>query len=86
MFWKNKPFKVKLKGRSGIEYIEGERRMLISSEFMSGEDPGIVIYSNDLTNWDAPHDQENLSEDDLERIKSNILEDLKSNKIIAEWD
>jgi hypothetical protein len=86
MFWKKKPFKVKLKGRSGIEYIEGERRVLIASEFMSGEDPGIVIYSNDLTSWDPPHDHESLSESDIERIKSNVLEDLKSHRIIAEWD
>jgi len=86
MFWKKKPFKVKLKGRSGIEYIEGERRVLIASEFMSGEDPGIVIYSNDLTSWEPPHDHVNLSESDLERIKSNVLEDLKRYKIIAEWD
>lgn len=86
MFWSKKPFKVKLKGRSGIEYIEGERRVLISSEFMAGEDPGIVIYSSGLTNWDPPHDHENLSESDLERIKSNVFEDLKRHKIIAEWD
>lgn len=86
MFWSKKPFKVKLKGRSGIEYIEGERRVLISSEFMAGEDPGIVIYSSGLANWDPPHDHVNLSESDLERIKSNVFEDLKRHKIIAEWD
>jgi hypothetical protein len=86
MFEKTRPFKVKLRGRSGIEYIENKRRAIFVSEFMSSEDPGIVIYSDDLITWEPPFDTEDLSSDDLERIKSNVVEYLKAKKIIAEWD
>ena len=86
MFWSKKSYKVKLRGRSGIEYTEGKRRIIIGSEFMADEDPGIVIYADSLKNWESPYQHEKLSEDDIERIKSNVLNDLAKHKIKVEWD
>lgn len=85
MIFKKKPYRVKLKGRSKIEYIEGDRRLEIDSEFLAGN-AGIVIYSSSLKTWNAPFNNEPLSETDKERIKQNILIDLKKNRISAEWE
>lgn len=76
--------RVKLRGRSGVEYAEGNRKLNIGSEFLSG-DAGIVIYSDSITSWDPPHDNESLAESDLVRIKANVLVDLGNQKIKAEW-
>lgn len=78
-------YKVKLRGRSVIEYIEGKKRLLLDSEFLAG-DAGIVIYSNNLTHWASPHENDLLSAVDIERIKGNILADLAKHNIKAEWD
>lgn len=84
-FWNKKTFKVKLRGRSKVEYIEGGRHISIDSEFMSDEEPGIILYAGNLTCWDRPFEREILSQDDLDRIKKNVLVDLKKYDIIAEW-
>ena len=76
---------MKLKGRSQIEYIEGDKYLEIESEFLVG-DAGIVIYSRSLRTWKPPYDKEPLIEIDKERIKQNILIDLKKHKIHAEWE
>ena len=84
MFFRNKGFKVKLHGRSQIEYIEGKKRLLIESEFLAG-DIGIVIYSNNQIRWNPPYENDLLGADDIERIKNNVLSDLAEHKIKAEW-
>lgn len=83
--FKRQPFKVKLRGRSGIEYSEGRRKILVSSEFLAG-DAGIVIYASSLKSWEFPFDDEILSEEDKEVIKSRITQSLTNHKIPHEWD
>jgi len=86
MFWfKKKPFQVKLKGRSGIEYREGDRKLFIGSEFLAGEDPGIVLYSNSLNFWQPPYEDEGLTEEELTKIKLRIVADLAEHNITAQW-
>lgn len=82
--FKRKPFKVKLRGRSGIEYSEGKKKVLVSSEFLAG-DAGIVIYASSLKNWDPPFEAENLSEEDKVNIKRRITQSLTEHKIPSEW-
>lgn len=84
MFFSKKDYKVKLRGRSEIEYCEGDRKLIIGSEFLAGT-AGVVIYSTGLSHWEPPHEAEALSEADLARVKSNVLADLKRHKIKAEW-
>jgi hypothetical protein len=85
LFFRKKSYEVKLRGRSEVEYIEGKRRLRIGSEFLA-DDAGIVLYSSGLTHWESPHQCEVLSEDDLMRVKANVLADLAKHKIPAEWD
>lgn len=84
-FSKKKSFSVKLNGRSEVVYIEKDRRLVISSEFLAGN-AGIVLYSSSLSHWEAPHQNETLSDEDRQRIKDNVLSDLAKHKIPAEWD
>lgn len=81
---KRKPYKVRLHGRSEVEYAEGDRKLLIGSEFLAGGG-GIVLYGDGLTHWDPPHQNEILTGLDIERIKHNVLVDLEEHKIKAEW-
>lgn len=84
MIFKKRAYKVKLKGRSGVEYSEGSKKMLISSEFMSGSN-GIVIYSDSIRAWQVPNDKEIISNQQIKAIQHNITEDLKGHDIPVEW-
>ena len=77
--------RVKLKGRSQIEYIEGNKHLLIEFEFLAG-DAGIAIYSNSLQTWEPPFNEESITKVDKEQIKRNILINLQKRKIPAEWE
>ena len=52
---------------------------------MSGEDPGIVIYADSLKNWEPPYQGEQLTDDEMQRIKNNVLVDLVKHQSKAEW-
>ena len=84
MLFKKRAYKVKLKGRSGVEYSEGKKKIFIGSEFMAGSN-GIVIYSDSLKAWQPPYENGKLSINEIERIKHNITEDLKGHGIPLEW-
>lgn len=84
MLFKKRVYKVKLKGRSGVEYSESNKKILIGSEFMAGSN-GIVIYSDSLKAWQPPYENEKLSIQERERIQNNIKEDLKGHGILVEW-
>jgi len=84
MLFKKRAYKVKLKGRSELEYSEGNKKMLISSEFMSGSS-GIVIYSDSIRAWRVPNEKEKISNQQRNKIKHNITEDLKGHDIPVEW-
>jgi len=84
MLFRKRVYKVKLKGRSGVEYSEGKKKIFIGSEFMAGSN-GIVIYSDSLKAWQPPYENDKLSINEIERIKHNITEDLKGHGIPVEW-
>ena len=66
MLFKKRVYKVKLKGRSGVEYSEGNKKILIGSEFMAGSN-GIVIYSDSLKTWQPPYENDIISSRFIER-------------------
>jgi hypothetical protein len=84
MFSSKKYYRVKLKGRSAIEYSENKRKIVFDSEFLTG-DAGIVIYTSVSNHWLPPYESETIDPIRLEQIKKNILEDLLENGIKAEW-
>lgn len=79
-----KSYKVKLHGRSAIEYIEGDRHVVIGAEMLSG-DVDMLLYSSDLLCWDPPFQEDMLTDEDRRRIMNNITSDLEKNKITVEW-
>ena len=65
-------FKVRMRGRAGLEYIEGQKMMAVDSETLVGPNFDLVIYADSIKRWAPPHDAEEISEADLERIRTNI--------------
>jgi len=77
MFSKSEKYKVLLKGRTGLTYIEDKKSMTIDSELFF--DPaGITIYTDSINSWDTPFDRESLTEDDRKRIIENITNHLEN--------
>jgi hypothetical protein len=75
-------FRVSLCGRAGIVYKEGKRRMKIDSEMLGGEHD-IVVYYDSIRRWLPPHDGEEISAEERERIRKNVAWALRSLRI--EW-
>ncbi|HEV2038278.1 MAG TPA: hypothetical protein VGQ96_06710, partial [Candidatus Eremiobacteraceae bacterium] len=47
-------YSVEVLGRTGLQYIEGERRLFVDSEVLVG-DAGLVIYAGSIVRWDPPN-------------------------------
>ena len=74
-----KKYKVVAKGRSGRLYKEGGKTITVDSEQLS-ESLGIAIFTNSIKSWDAPFNEEALSEEGRSRIIENIKKDLERQK------
>lgn len=85
MLFNSKKYKVILKGRSGILYSEGDHKAQIEAEMMV-DSTDLVIYFDTFCSWLPPFENEILSNDDKQRIKQNISEELKSKNLIIEWN
>lgn len=46
----------------------------------------IVMYADELTKWDAPHDNSPLTDEEISQVQDNISEDLLRHKIPVIWD
>jgi hypothetical protein len=74
-----KKYKVVAKGRSGLLYKEGEKTIAVDSEQLS-ESLGIAIFTNSIKSWEAPFNDEALSNEDRTRIIENIKKELEKHK------
>lgn len=83
MFFKKKPYSVKLRGKSKVIYSEGIKKMNLYYEMTAGE--GIVLYDDELERWDAPDDKITISDEKRSQIKKNISEGLGKHKIPVVW-
>jgi hypothetical protein len=83
MFFKK--YKVKLKGRSKVVYIEGDKQLTIDSEMLSTP-ADLVIYINNKTTWDDPFACVSLSEQDRCRIVKNIRSELEKDGLIISFE
>ena len=79
MAFGSKKNKVISKGRSGLLYKEGDKTITVDSELLS-ESLGIAIFTDSIKSWDAPFNEEPLSEEDRSRIIENIKKDLERQK------
>ena len=75
--FKKKEYRIEVHGRAGLTYYENTRKVFIDSEMLRG-DFDIVIYINDALMWS---DGGKLTNQDKQRIKSNIAEKMKNSKI-----
>ena len=74
-----KKYKVIFKGRSGLLYKEGDKAITVDSELLS-ESLGIAIFTDSIKSWDAPFNEEALSDENRSRIIENIKKDLERQK------
>ena len=81
MWFKRKNCRVKLTGRAGLLYEEGNRSMLVDSEMLAGKDFDMVIYSESIKQWQPPHETEPISDADRDRIRNNISRELSGSRI-----
>ncbi len=64
-------FAVEVLGRTGMRYTEGGRSLFVDSEVLAK--PGaMALYSSSIKAWDAPHENEAITDDDRSRIIDNI--------------
>jgi hypothetical protein len=68
-------FRVTLLGRNGLRYTEGDRTLVVESEWLVPR--GIGITRGSIVRWDPPYDQETIEEADRDRIIANIRKGLK---------
>ena len=85
MFFHSKKYKVSLKGRSEIIYLEGKRKAQIEAEMMTGT-TDLVIYFDTFYSWQPPFQDETISAEDRRRIKLNISNELISKGLKIEWE
>ena len=74
-----KKYKVIFNGRSGLLYKEGDKAITVDSELLS-ESLGVAIFTDSIKSWDAPFNEEALSDEDRSRIVENIKKDLEKQK------
>ena len=75
-FFTRKPYKVKLLGRSGILYREGERTLMIESEMLPGTPYHMALYISLANHWEPPFASDEIPREEKDRIFGNIQRDL----------
>lgn len=63
-------FVVRMGGRFGFQYVEGDH---VASVYRDPGPPASAIYRRTLTGWDAPFDDEELTDEKREQIFGRIL-------------
>lgn len=64
-------FSIEVLGRTGIEYREGERAMIVDAEVLA-PGHGIALFKKSLLGWKPPYDGEHLSDERKVEILNNI--------------
>jgi hypothetical protein len=69
-------YSVRVLGRTGIRYVEGDRSAFIDSE-VSGVGRGMAIWSDSLRAWEAPCENDSINEEERHRIISRVARALE---------
>lgn len=64
-------FSVEVLGQTGLCYREGERKMFVDSEVLTGPS-GMMVYGSSIARWDPPYDEENIDEAKRQQVIENI--------------
>jgi hypothetical protein len=71
LYQSNAGFSIEVLGRTGMNYIEGDRTMRIDSEVLAK--PGaMAIWSRSIRHWEPPHDTQPVTDEDRRRVVENI--------------
>lgn len=63
-------------GRTGLVYVEGNRRMLIDSEVLVTPGMTIAVNAAHVRAWDPPHEGDLVTDEERQRILENIKQAL----------
>ena len=61
---------VEVLGRTGIRYSERDRTCFVDSEVLAI--PAVAVWPSGIRGWESPHEREPVTDEDRERILSNI--------------
>jgi hypothetical protein len=64
-------FSVRVLGRIGLRYTEGQRSVRIDSEVLA-KPRAIALFKDSIRAWEGPGGAEQLNDDDRDRVTSNI--------------
>jgi hypothetical protein len=66
-------FSVEVLGRTGVRYVDHDRVMEIDSEVLAGPS-GLVLYTDSIRQWMAPHENEGVDGSVRRQIIENVCE------------
>jgi gluconate kinase len=72
---------VEVLGRTGMRYTEGDRTCFVDSDVLATPS-AIAVSATGIRSWDAPHEDDALTDDDRRRILRNIADAFAS----QEWE
>lgn len=64
-------FSVEILGRTGIEYREVGKLMFVDSEVLA-VGHGIAVFRSSIKGWQSPHEKEQITAEERQRILGNI--------------
>lgn len=76
-------FSIKMHGRAGMTYSEGENSLEIDSEMLNGRFD-LVVYQGSVTQWSGGS-AALVSEDEKVRIIGNVRQFLESKGLKVDW-
>jgi hypothetical protein len=70
-------FSIEMLGRTGIQYRESDKRMLVESEILMTDVPTVAIWRDRIRSWAPPYEMEEISEQKQTEILKRICAALK---------
>ena len=70
-------FSVEILGRTGLEYRESDKVLLVESEILMTDVPTVAIWKDHIRAWQPPHEEEQISEEMRMEILKRICSALK---------
>jgi len=81
----SKEYSVSIKGRSGVLYTEGKRKVLFSAELLAGPVDYVIYFKGEYF-WEKPFENEVISDEDRIRIKQNMIAEFERKGLVVDWD
>jgi Immunity protein 74 len=76
-------FSVEVLGRTGMQYREGEKTLLIDSEVLA-PGRGIAVFTSSIKHWSQPYDGEPINPEKKAAIVNNIKQAMEFKKELLE--